>query len=290
MSNLAPGDDRLRELRADRALFGLSPDEQRELAALSATARDARSPADDLLAADLSAADLSAADIVDEFELAAAALDLALHADAQQALPAYLRDRILQASQGASPAAGAARLATPSSPPTAQGRGPTRRELTAWFVAAAALLLAAYLGTRSPASPGAPNAAGLRQQLLAKRGETAPVQVAWTRGEDETAAKAEGDVVWSDADQAGVMRFRGLAANDPKKAQYQLWIFDAERDDAHPVDGGVFDIPADGGDVLVPIAAKLPVGHAKMFAITVERPGGVVVSDRSRLPLLAQVP
>ena len=39
----------------------------------------------------------------------------------------------------------------------------------------------------------------------------------------------------------------------------------------------------------MPIEAKLPVSNAVMFAITVERPGGVVVSDRSRLPLLAKV-
>jgi hypothetical protein len=41
----------------------------------------------------------------------------------------------------------------------------------------------------------------------------------------------------------GVMRLRGLLANDPAVAQYQLWIFDAERDDRFPVDGGVFDVP-----------------------------------------------
>jgi hypothetical protein len=281
MSNLTPGDDRRRELQADRALFGLSPEEQRELAALAGAGRIPRTHGDDV------ADELSE---FDELEFAAAALDLALYADAEQPLPAHLRDRILKASRTASAAPAAARATLPSSLSATQASGPTRRELTAWFVAAAALLVAAYLGTRTPATSSAPSAAALREQLLAKRGENAPVQVAWTRGEDETAAKAEGDVVWSDSDQRGVMRFRGLAANNPTDAQYQLWIFDAERDDAHPVDGGVFDIPAGSGDVLVPIAAKLPVGHAKMFAITVERPGGVVVSDRSRLPLLAQVP
>ena len=43
------------------------------------------------------------------------------------------------------------------------------------------------------------------------------------------------------------MRFRGLAANNPTQIQYQLWMFDAERDERYPVDGGVFDVPA-GGD------------------------------------------
>jgi hypothetical protein len=32
----------------------------------------------------------------------------------------------------------------------------------------------------------------------------------------------------------------------------------------------------------------LPVGEAVLFAITVERPGGVVVSSRERIALVAQ--
>jgi anti-sigma-K factor RskA len=82
------------------------------------------------------------------------------------------------------------------------------------------------------------------------------------------------------------MRFGGVAPNDPTEQQYQLWIFDATRPEATPVDGGVFDI-GESGEVIVPINAKLPVREAAAFAITVEQPGGVVVSDRSRLALLA---
>ena len=44
------------------------------------------------------------------------------------------------------------------------------------------------------------------------------------------------------------------------------------------------------GEIVVAIDARLPVGKPTLFAITVERPGGVVVSSRERLPLLAQVP
>ncbi|MEQ8838122.1 MAG: anti-sigma factor, partial [Lacipirellulaceae bacterium] len=80
-----------------------------------------------------------------------------------------------------------------------------------------------------------------------------------------------------------------LAKNDPTKEQYQLWIFDADRNEAHPVDGGVFDIADANADTLIPIDARVPVNEATLFAITVERPGGVVVSSRERLPLLAPV-
>ena len=79
----------------------------------------------------------------------------------------------------------------------------------------------------------------------------------------------------------------GLAANDPARAQYQLWIFDGARDQAHPVDGGVFDVRS--GDVVVPIHAAVKVFSPRLFAVTVERPGGVVVSKRERIVLTASL-
>ena len=82
------------------------------------------------------------------------------------------------------------------------------------------------------------------------------------------------------------MRFTGLRRNNPNVEQYQLWIFDARRDERYPVDGGVFDITHDGAEV-VAIKATLKVNVPLMFAITIERPGGVVVSDRSRIAALA---
>jgi anti-sigma-K factor RskA len=70
--------------------------------------------------------------------------------------------------------------------------------------------------------------------------------------------------------------------------QYQLWIFDKNRDERYPVDGGVFDIPPGAHEVFVPIDARVPVGEAVLFAITVEPPGGVVVSKRDRIALVAK--
>ena len=54
------------------------------------------------------------------------------------------------------------------------------------------------------------------------------------------------------------------------------------------MDGGVFDVSADG-EVIVPIDPKLGVVDPTLFAVTIEKPGGVVVSSRERLPLLASV-
>ena len=54
----------------------------------------------------------------------------------------------------------------------------------------------------------------------------------------------------------------------------------------HPIDGGVFNITANNQDV--PIDPKILVGNRPVqFAITIEKPGGVVVSERKELPLLA---
>ncbi|MCA9254371.1 MAG: anti-sigma factor [Phycisphaerales bacterium] len=99
----------------------------------------------------------------------------------------------------------------------------------------------------------------------------------WTSGL-ESYRTVRGEVIWSDARQCGFLRLQGLPPNDPKRAQYQLWIVDPTRDDK-PVDGGVFDIPEDTKETLVPIHAKLNVSHPRVFAITLEKPGGVVVSE-----------
>ena len=162
---------------------------------------------------------------------------------------------------------------------------PVWREAVAWFAAAASVALLLYQQAPPADSPLSP--AAQRAELLA--GAADAITVAWSATEDPAGAAASGDVVWSGERQTGFLRFQGLAVNDPTESQYQLWIFDATRDDAHPVDGGVFDVDRETGDVIVPIRAKLRVFEPSLFAVTVEKPGGVVVSSRERLPLLAKV-
>jgi anti-sigma-K factor RskA len=128
-----------------------------------------------------------------------------------------------------------------------------------------------------------------RSARTAARNAKDVTTLAWTATEDSAAKGASGDVVWSASQQKGFMRFVGLAVNDPKALQYQLWIFDKNRDQAFPVDGGVFDITP-SGEVIVPISAKLPVGEPVLFAVTVEKPGGVVVSKRERIVVTAAPP
>jgi hypothetical protein len=127
-----------------------------------------------------------------------------------------------------------------------------------------------------------------RAQLLASHRPL--VQRAWRPGTDATGTLVKGDVVWDPRSQTGYMRFVGLSQNNPNVEQYQLWIFDASRDPRFPVDGGVFNaVPTAKGEFVIPIRAHLPVDVATMFVVTVERPGGVVVSDRSRIAAVANV-
>ncbi len=149
------------------------------------------------------------------------------------------------------------------------------------WAAAAAIALWAMVG-RNPTTEG-PNASVVRARLVPTAGE-----LAWSPGPDAVADGAQGDVVWSDSAQAGVMRFQHLAANDPSKEQYQLWIFDAAGDERYPVDGGVFNVATGGAETLVAINPAIRVTKATLFVVTVEKPGGVVVSDRSRVALVAK--
>jgi anti-sigma-K factor RskA len=247
--------ERLQELLADRALVGLTGREELELARLQAET----GTSDDT-----------------GYELAAAALQLALVAQSEP-LPTALRAQLAAAARDFVAVAG---RASPSPRPAAHvAARPVGRwwMLSGWLAAAAAGLVALLTWT---ARQETPNPARLRAALLT-RAET--LSLAWAPTDLATAA--DGDVTWSQSLQQGVLRIRGLAPNDTAREQYQLWIFDSTRE--HPVDGGVFDI--DAQEVLVPIDAKLTVGEPTLFAVTVEKPGGVVVSDRQRIVLTAGV-
>jgi len=166
-----------------------------------------------------------------------------------------------------------ARLKRDAATHFATQRVETRQRRWAWGLAASLLVgLFAFqvLETRT-----SQDHASAREYLLAEVADT--IAIPWAPSEFPEYAAVTGDVVWSDARQQGYLLLAGMPANDPDTAQYQLWVVDPERD-ANPVDGGVFDIPAGGQPALIPIDAKLAVDQPVAFAITLEQPGGVVVS------------
>lgn len=164
----------------------------------------------------------------------------------------------------------------------------------AWWAAAASLLLAVFGWYPRLAAPPTPVAAAEGQaeraerelgELLARPGL---VRSSFSGTADPASGAVDGDVIWDPATQRGYLRLRGLPANDARQAQYQLWVFDATRDQKYPVDGGVFDVPSGERPVVVPIRVPIRVGQAVLFAITVERPGGVVVSGREHIVATAK--
>jgi hypothetical protein len=217
----------------------------------------------------------------DDFELAAAATHLAFLGRAQGQLPDALAKTIL--AQATVDVAETSAMPSfrdlPPPPPQPAKVVPLKRKPAVppwlgWIAAAAAIIIAILAIVLS--QPKAIDPSQLYAEMAQKPGVT---RTSWTI--------ASGEVVWDNEAQRGFMRFEGLAKNDPTVSQYQLWIFDAQRDEATPVDGGVFD--AESGTIIVPIDAKIRVFEPVAFAVTVEKPGGVVVSKREKVVALAKV-
>jgi anti-sigma-K factor RskA len=235
---------------------------------------------------------------VARWERAAAELTAALAESAPAVgdqMPSSLFDRVVATGEASVRSQPKVLPLMPAGAPLSAPR--TRRMslgmLSGWAAAAAVLIISLLSSRRSPSGvdvPQAPvvlTAAQLRDSLLVRDSAASPL--AWTATADSSAAGASGDVVWSNRAQRGVMRFAGLKPNDRARWQYQLWIFDKSRNEKYPVDGGVFDVPAGEAEVYVKIDPRVPVGEAVLFAVTVEQAGGVVVSTRERIAVLAKV-
>lgn len=269
----------IQELLAGKALGDLSVDEQRILEAQMTSEYQ-----EEFVSLERTAAAI---------HLAAQALDESESDELNVPMPTELSRRIASsavrhfASSGRTELASTAeapRQPEPVTPAQSSGTPFHGREGLAWTLLAASLLLALGLWSPSENSRSPLTAFQVRENVLAS---SDAIQVAWSEGPTALPEDVSGDVVWSNSSQQGVMRFVGLPINDPMLSQYQLWIIDPNRDD-EPIDGGVFDVTSTG-EILVPIDAKLRVVSPAAFAITIEKPGGVVVSTQEKLPLLAMV-
>jgi hypothetical protein len=284
-------DDAMVDLAIKQVTEGLSPAEQRALDAMDSEL---------------------ASTYLRDLERAAAAVALA-GSSGEEALPAALSARLERqaaehfasvskiADLGSARGAAAGQAGPPQSPgPFAAPARAARFGVYGWMAAAACLVLAIFGWERTPPAPPvaveppavivppavqpvAPTAAEERAALLAKA-DSLKIPLAATK--DPAAAGVTGDVVWDPDTQRGFLHFAGLAPNDPAMHQYQIWIFDAGRDKRYPVDGGVFDVPANAGEIVIPIRAQLMVRKPAAFAVTLEKPGGVVVSGREHVIVL----
>jgi anti-sigma-K factor RskA len=276
--------EKMLELLSDKAIFGLSDEELAELAELE---KDFPALNDD------------------SFELAAASIGM-LNLDTNEPMPAHLRTKI--ASDAEKYFAAREAEVSESQPPTEKEEfqktltlAPKRSiwNRLGWAVAAAACIaLAVNIYTTrtnprevyvfNPTPTATPkielSPAQEREQLLASAKDI--VQSTWGDYDPKNPKNVQGDVVWSNSAQKGFVRFRNLPVNDKTKEQYQVWIFDESQ--KHPVDGGVFDA-GEAGEIIIPIDAKIKVQKPKMFAVTAEKPGGVVVSPLEKVMAVAKV-
>jgi len=237
------GRERLLELLADRAVFGLEAVEEAELAGLL---RD--HPGID----------------AEDLDRIAAAVAVATGGPASAALPAGLRARLAADLRRQSSAA-----------PAVRSGGRTVAATLAVLATAASLLLVLGRGgdepqprmaaTKPAAAVVAATAAVQREELLA----TVPdaMRLDCEAVADGGGKPTAGDVVWSPSRQRGFLRIGGLATNEPARSRYQVWIIDGDR--GTPVPGGAFDVTA-AGTVVVPILPQGFVQGPRMFAVTLE--------------------
>lgn len=279
-------DEMIADMLAKKATVGLEPSEQKEL--------------NDLLAQFGGVEDNS-------FEIAAAAINLA-DIDANEPLPSELQARILK---------GADKYFSEAWPPVemaesteASGESEFQKIFTIdapvrgswnWLgwalagVACIALALNVWFTrfqptevTRIDQPPATPEKLTPEQEFAQLSSRPGVTKANWAPGNVKEMTDVSGDVVWSDESQKGYLHLRGLPVNDVNKETYQLWIFDKTQDKKTPIDGGTFDVQKNG-DVIIPIDAKLRALEPELFAITVEKPGGVVVSKREKIAALATV-
>jgi anti-sigma-K factor RskA len=266
-------EEQMLDLLCKQAVYGLNEEETRQLAELEKSAGTGH--------------------IAESFEMTAAAIST-VGLDTNEELPANLRSRILAEAER--------HFDAPEQRDLAHDAAQSESSSSLWnwlgwaVVAAACIALTVNIyttriddqtargGTPTPTPEEKLSPSQMRQRLI----DTAPDLAKITLGAGTVKElEPSGDVVWSDAKQAGYVRVSGLPKNDAAKETYQLWIFEENQGDKTPIDGGTFNINSDG-EVIIPINAHLKAKNPGMFAVTVEKPGGVVVSERGKIAALAK--
>jgi anti-sigma-K factor RskA len=264
-------DEILIDLLEKRAVYGLTEDEQKQL--------------DELEGRD----DIS-------FELTASAITLAELGHVEE-MPASLRAKLVADANEFFAAQSQESVVSTPSTETSEPRMGIWSWL-GWALAGAALIaliLNVWLTRTNPpqqqAGPGPtptplpeqPTPEQMRERLLASATDLARADIGPGTVKEITPT---GDFVWSDAKQAGYVRVSGLPKNDPARQTYELWVFDETQDPKTPINAGTFDVSTNG-EVIIPIGASLRVKNPKAFAISIEKPGGVVVPG-NRIAALAK--
>ena len=183
------------------------------------------------------------------------------------------------------------------------------REVVAWSTAAAACLLVAVLvwyprpttdqrrplvvESESPLKiPGVEQRelattvltiAEQREQLLASAPDVLQIELVRDYANGD-AGESGGDIVWSCGRQIGYLRLRRLTSDELAQHQYQLWIVGSDVSGNEIINGGVFPVGRNTGELILPIQADQFVQQPKMFVVSVEPSGG---GEALAAPMLA---
>lgn len=254
---------RLRDLLADRAVGALDAADMAELQNLIASGGQAEAEA---------------------FDQEVGALAAAMHTPPSTRMPREARERLAAAGE---------RLVVNT---TSTKSSRSMLGTFGWLAAAAAVLIAVVgwwprlFPARTPAlSPS--QVVDAFNRTYPQDAHDVPMN---TLKDDTLAVDAKAVAVWSQVANRGFVKIKGLAANDPKKFQYQFWIFDGTRPAETPVSAAVFDISqavydAATGEYIIPINPAVRINKPAAIAVTVEQPGGVVVPKKDRVVFLKEI-
>jgi hypothetical protein len=291
----SPAEQRLLDLLADRAVFGLDVPEEQELERLLAAHSLHDPDALDRLAAAVAASPPGAdklpeavkSRLAEALRFAQRRIDPLIEPAGRRAPTAASPRRSLPPSFPRMAAAGLlCALATFAmivvAVRLAPVRGPGRFAPMVFTPPGDAAAVAEAAG--SPVAKPAPTPAALRDAMLTAVNDVLRLDCAAAVSDEQ---QTSGDVVWSGSRQRGFLRISGLSPNDPAERQYQIWIVEGGR--GRPVAGGVFDVGGEAEEVIVPILPRVFVQAPTTFVVTVEKPGGAEEYSEERSRVLARV-
>jgi anti-sigma-K factor RskA len=186
--------------------------------------------------------------LIDELDTTAAQL---AHTVPRHLPPPELRERVLA-----------------QAPNRRMTRFPRAQGWVPWAIAACLALVAAYLIAEQ-------NQLRHRVSRLEARNLFTEIQLANLESKIPDAPTARAVVVWNEKRQRGLLRVSQLPANADDH-DYELWLID--RRYPQPVNGGVFHVRGDE-PLQIGFRPAQPVRGAAVFAISLERKGGVMKAE-----------
>lgn len=110
----------------------------------------------------------------------------------------------------------------------------------------------------------------------------------WLRTLDAQVQEVQGDLIWNNAEQRGVMRIINLP--DPQRGyRYHVWIYDAHRPTLQAISVAVLDSGSGKQEWYVPLVAAEPVLEPYKLVLTLEPIDPTRPASSTRTLLMVQL-